>query len=153
MPNFSGQVDADFYRLIHSMMGPLEDQQEEERRQAERYPFRLIQRIAPRSGSEFPDESRFLEVQCHDLTQGGFSFLLSSRPDFTALVVAFGEPPKLIYVAAEIRHVEEVLVDSSGSVTQVDDLSNYLDWFSSEGEAAKPMFLIGCRFTERLEHP
>lgn len=142
----ASEIDANFYRLIHELVGP-QLKEAAERRRAERHSFTVEQWVAPRHGLAFPVESQFLTVQCHDLTRGGFSFLFPQLPDFDRLVAAFGHPPNLLYVGAEVRHCHNVLVSRSGDVRHVGDPAAELD------RDATPMVLVGCRFTERLHKP
>lgn len=133
------EVDANFFNLIHKALGDQQTRRAAQRRESDRAPFPALQRIAIRQGRGVPDESEFFEVQCHDLTSRGFSFLIPYRPRFKVLVAAFGTAPSVIYLGAAITHCEEVMVytrrpdDSQDSAT-----------------ATKPMVLVGCQFTERL---
>jgi len=150
MPGLGHQADVDFYNLIHQMVGSPCKDDPVERRAEPRRPFPVVQRIAVRRGLEFPDESEFTEVRCHDLTRGGFSFLLSSRPDFDSLVAAFDMSSKTIYLAAQVAHVEDVLVDSSGQVLRGRDRSTEVGRPAPAERTLTPMVLVGCRFIERL---
>jgi hypothetical protein len=152
MPDNASEIDANFYRLIYELVGPQLDDEPAERRRAERHLFSVDQWIAPRHGPAFPVDSQFFKVRCHDLTGGGFSFLLRQVPDFDRLVAAFGHPPELIYVGAEVRHCHQVLVSPSGDVRHVGDQGAEPGPSDPEG-AATPMVLVGCRFTERLHKP
>jgi hypothetical protein len=82
--------------------------------------------VAPYFGGALPGRASFREVECHDISSTGFSFLSSQLPDFEAIVVALGVAPQLIYLQAQIVNR-----------FQIDD-----------GPA--PMYRIGCRFTEQL---
>ncbi|HUT09506.1 MAG TPA: hypothetical protein VMY42_03345 [Thermoguttaceae bacterium] len=150
MPGLGHEVDADFYNLIHQLVGSPRKDDPIERRTDPRCPFPVVQRIAVRRGLELPDESEFNEVRCHDLTRRGFSFLLSSRPDFDSLVAAFDVSPKTIYLAARVAHVEDVLVDSSGQVLRGRDRWAEAGHLVADERTVTPMVLVGCRFTERL---
>jgi hypothetical protein len=143
----TAEIDAHFYRLIHQLA---ESQASPDRRRALRHPFSVTQRIAPRRGQGFPEDSEFLPVQCHDLSQSGFSFLMLARPDFTSLVAAFGNPPEVIYVAAEVSHCTEVVLDRSGVTERVHDQTGRVIGPSADGQTATRMVLVGCRFTQRL---
>ncbi len=153
MPHYASEIDANFYRLIHELVGPQLDDESAERRKGERHLFPVDQWIAPRHGPAFPVESQFFKVRCHDLTRSGFAFLLPKPPDFDRLVVGFGQPPDLLYVGAEVRHCHKVLVSSSGDVRHVGDQATQPDRQGAEGAASKPMVLVGCRFTQRLYKP
>ena len=148
----ASEIDANFYRLIHELVGPQLEDEPAERRRGERHPFPVEQWIAPRDGPAFPSDARFFKVRCHDLNQRGFAFLLPKVPDFDRLVAAFGQPPNLIYLAAEVRHCHRVLVSSSGEMRHVDDQAAQPDTQGPAGDA-KPMVLVGCRFSQRLYKP
>ena len=144
------EIDANFYRLIHKMVAQDQEEETRERRGATRRPFRSMQRIAPCRGPGLPKEDEFFMARCYDLTRAGFSFLVPSRPDYEALVAALGDPPELIYVAAEVLHCRSVLLHRSGAVQQVDGQPGSA---SHGGQTAMPMVLVGCRFVERVEGP
>jgi len=143
------QIDASFYRLIHELVPAGKTN----RRQGSRQPFFADHRIAPDRGSGFPDDSQFARVRCFDLTRAGFSFFLPSRPDFKKLVAAFGDPPGVIYVGAEVLHCERVLVHSFGVFERLEGASGEADHQGPAGQPAMQMVLVGCRFTERLQRP
>jgi len=124
-----------------------------ERRDHPRRAFAAIQRIAPYSGCEFPVDSEFFEVRCHDLTQSGFSFFLPDTPDFSSLVAAFGTSPNVIWVGAEVRHCKHVLRHPSGLVEYLGDRAGRVGDPKAGGEVPTPMILVGCRFTRRLNGP
>jgi hypothetical protein len=152
MPHHASEIDANFYRLIHELVGPQLEDEPAERRRRERRPFPVDQWIAPRHGPAFPADSQFLKVRCHDLTEGGFSFLVPQAPDFDHLVAAFGDPPNLLYVGAEVRHCHRVLVSPSGDMRHAADPAAE-PGPQGQASAAKPMVLVGCRFIERLHKP
>jgi hypothetical protein len=147
------EIDANFYRLIHQMVGPQLKDEPAERRRGLRHPFRVVQRIAPRRGPQFPEDHEFVEVRCYDLTRAGFSFFFPIRPDFKTLVAAFGTPPQWIYVGAEVARCDSVLVRSSGEVEHIDDQADHAHGQDSRGDPASPMILVACRFVERLAKP
>ena len=152
MPYHASEIDANFYRLIHELVGPQPEEASAERRRAQRHPFPVDQWIAPRHGPAFPADSQFLKVRCHDLTAGGFSFLFRHVPDFDRLVAAFGHPPNLLYVDATVRHCHKVLVSPLGDVWPVDDPTAEPGCEGPHSDAT-PMVLVGCRFTQRLHKP
>ena len=139
------QIDASFYNLIHELVSA--DKQAVDGRKLPRRSFRVVQRVAPRTGPGIPREAEFFNVRCHDLTRQGFSFLMSARPAFTSLVAAFGIPPELIYVAAQVVHCTDVLVDEAGRVRS-DEQRDQAP--VAQRQDLRPMVLAGCRFTERL---
>ncbi len=144
------KVDANFYNLIHQLVDSEQSDGAAERRDQRRRPFMTDQRIAICQGREVPDESEFVKVRCHDLTRQGFSFFMPNRPDFDVLVAAFGSPPGMIYLAAEVAQCCDVLVYSSGVVQRMDDPATDVACKDLHGQTATPMVLVGCRFTHRL---
>ncbi len=147
----SGEIDASFYRLIHSLAGLAGEEDRKERRGAPRQPFLARQRIAPRRDQSLPEASQFLEVPCRDLSRSGFSFLWPAPPDFTSLVAVFGDSPHEIYVGAEVAQCTSVLVYASGLVEHVQGQVPPTACQTADGESPALMVLVGCRFTERLE--
>jgi hypothetical protein len=153
MPFSSAETDANFYRLIHSLKASLQGQAPAECRSVSRDAFCATQRIAALRDDRFPDDSEFFEVLCRDLSKAGFSFLLPAAPDFTTLVAAFGTPPDTIYVAAEISHCTNVLLHPSGLAEDAGDRAAGTTHRHPDGRPLKPMALVGCRFTKRLNRP
>jgi hypothetical protein len=152
MQHGTSEIDASFYGLIHRLAGSQLQDEPAERRRTARHPFSVVQWIAPRRGSHFPDDHEFLEVRCHDLSRAGFSFFLPIRPDFRALVAAFGTPGQLVYVGAEVLRCHSVLVYPSGELERIDPG----DGGASQGprsQTARPMVLVACQFTKRLTKP
>lgn len=146
-------VDASFYNLIHQIVMSDRGGQYSDRRSGKRQPFSSTQRIALRRGSEFPAESEFVAVECHDLTRNGFSFFLPNEPDFDSLVAAFGSPPEVIYVAARVARCSDVLLDSSGRIEYVENGFQETGARDFRGRTATPMVMVGCEFVERLHRP
>jgi len=99
-----------------------------ERRRRPRRSFAYYQRIAPTTDGRIPPLRMFRRVQCLDISAGGFSFLSSVTPTDTEYVVALGNPPVVINVAARVAHVTP---------------TDY------EGQ---PMYLVGCSYTGRLDY-
>ncbi len=99
-----------------------------DRRRRPRRSFAYFQRIAPSIEGRIPPLRMFRRVKCLDISAGGFSFLSSVTPQETDYVVALGNPPVVIHVAARVAHI-----------TQTD----------YEGQ---PMFLVGCTYTGRLDY-
>ncbi len=87
------------------------------------FPYR--QRVAKFEPGRAPETLDFTEVQFEDISAGGVSFFLNSRPEFEKVVLALGAAPNLHYIAAQI--------------TSVGDLSR---------DGAR-LFKIGCRFLDR----
>lgn len=97
------------------------------RRNHARRPFPTHQYVAPYVEGKLPALSEFYQVQCHDISPTGFSYLLSKPADHQSIVVALGSPPNVTYLTARVMH--STMTHSGGA----------------------PMFLIGCRFTGRIE--
>lgn len=153
MPHVGSEIDANFYRLIHQMLGTPRDEGRFDRRSEKRQAYSTAQRVARWDGSRFPEADQFVPIQCRDLTRSGFSFLAASEPRFSTLVVEFGIPPHVLYIAAQIVCSTPVVYYPSGDVRRMsspDDASSMPD---SNGEQGAAMFLVGCRFTRRLRRP
>ena len=153
MAGTSNEIDANFFRLIHQLVTTSAEEADQDRRRNSRNLFECIQRIAPWDGGGFPEDSEFRAVRCHDLTRAGFSFLMPTEPQFHALVAAFGSPPQVIYVGAEVTHAEHVLLHPSGRVERPDDDAREAGAARPPAEPATRMLLVGCRFTRRLRKP
>jgi hypothetical protein len=65
------------------------------------------------------------EVQCNDISAGGFSFLAADRPASDRVVVALGVAPRVAYLIAQIAHSTQ---------------------FEQDG---KTMFMVGCNYIGR----
>jgi diguanylate cyclase (GGDEF)-like protein len=96
-----------------------------DRRGWSRKEFEATQWLAPCEPGRPIRRESFREVQCRDISAGGFSFILDEAPEFSEVIVALGTPPNVTYVRAKIMHVEK-------------------------GSPTTGTFLIGCRFAERL---
>lgn len=138
------EVDANFFNLIHQTVQRHQDR-ETDRRESSRQVFESFQRIALPRGAGVPPESEFFDVQCRDLCTAGFSFLFPFEPKFQRIVAAFGAPPNAIYLSAKITHCAEVLVYPSGVAIAEGEGEG-----AAPEEGGKPMFLVGCKFIERL---
>jgi len=103
-----------------------EDGPTEERRRSPRRGYEYRQRIAPSYNGALPSSKDFLEVECQDISAGGFSFYMDEKPDFRDLVAALGKPPHVTHFTATVRRVQEV--DRGG----------------------RKRFLVGCQFRGRL---
>jgi PAS domain S-box-containing protein len=99
---------------------------EHDRRARSRRAYPYIQRIAPMRGTAMPDETQFSEWMCHDISSRGFSFLAPSQPDYHKIVVAFGSPPALVYLTAEVRHA------------------------TRREQNGRTQYIVGCRYTGRV---
>ncbi|HEX3997185.1 MAG TPA: PAS domain S-box protein [Pirellulales bacterium] len=99
-----------------------------DRRRRPRRSFTYYQRIAPSENGRLPPLRMFRRVKCLDISAGGFSFLSAVRPSETDYVVALGNPPVVINVAARVMHVTP---------------TDY------EGQ---PAYLVGCKYTGRIDY-
>ena len=120
MRAFASDSDANFYRLIHELV-VRQSATTVNRRSDRRHPFLTVQQIAGWDGRRFPADEEFFDARCHDLTGCGFSFLSPGRPPFEHLVAAFGKPPEQIFIAAEVRHLAQVLVHAGGTVERLEE--------------------------------
>ena len=99
------------------------------RRAHSRRPFRTQQRVAPYIDGRMPTPAMFQAVQCFDISSSGFSYLLDGPAEHQALIVALGVPPDITYLTARVEHS------------------------TMKQEQPSPLYLIGCRFTGRIEVP
>lgn len=123
----------------------------EERRRSRREPFPLVQRIAHAAGRKVPEQEAFFPIRCRDLSTRGFSFIVEGRPQFKSLVLALGSPPDVLYIAAEVRHCTDVLVEPSGRVEVSHTKEAQADCPGPGNRGARPGVLVGCEFVQRLE--
>ena len=77
-------------------------------------------------GAAMPDDTQFNEWMCYDISSRGFSFLAPNQPDYHKIVVAFGTPPSLVYLTAEVRHA------------------------TRREENGRTQYIVGCRYTGRV---
>jgi PAS domain S-box-containing protein len=89
-----------------------------------KYPY--LQLIAPLRGEQLPPDTEFQEQHCYDISSRGFAFLLPQPPPYEKVVVAFGAAPSVVYLTADVRH---------STLREID---------------GKPQYVIGCRYTGRL---
>lgn len=99
-----------------------------ERRRKPRRAYPYLQRLAPVVDDQMPDPKQFVDVECHDISSGGFSFLFPYPFPSDSLVVELGVPPKLTYLMAQVAHVTRTTL---GNATY---------------------YLIGCNYTGRLRY-
>ncbi len=119
----SGTMNATNDMLPFSVQSPTKGP---ELRSSPRRTFTYRQLIAPMYTGVIPSRNKFFEVPCHDISAGGISFYLNSKPDFDTLLVALGKTPSLTYFTARVVRIVEEVID--GHVMQ----------------------LVGCRFTGRV---
>jgi len=89
------------------------------------YPYQQL--IAPYVDGKKPSINDFKEVGCRDIASGGFSFLSNEPPKHQHYVVALGMAPPYIYLTTEVVHT------------------------SALQERGETVYLVGCRYTGRLE--
>ena len=99
-----------------------------ERRNQKRRAYPYVQIVAPLVDGKLPDAGSFFEVRCHDISPGGFSFLVSQPTSDHDYVVAFGTPPALHYLTARVVHVTPYRHND------------------------QDMFLVGCAYTGRARY-
>lgn len=147
------ELDASFFRAVHEILAAPCEGGAEDRRTSPRDPYTCWQEIAPWDGQRFPRASEFLRVQCHDLTRRGFSFLMPDAPEFRQLVVRFRSGAQDICAGAEVVRTSPVWFSASGAGEPDADWTPERDELRPQSERARPMVLVGCRFTARLEMP
>ena len=129
------QFDAEWFESNRDMLEAVQQQLDEEertgtpidRRGQPRRPFPTNQFIAPYLNGKLPTREMFQQVLCHDISSGGFSFLLPQPPAFDSIIVALGMPPNVTYLSGRVVHTSES---------------------SPNGQS---MYLVGCRFLGRVE--
>jgi hypothetical protein len=94
-------------------------------RASDRRSYSCRQWVAFYDDGDDENERTFREVECHDLSTGGFSFLTPEVPEADRLCVRLGSPDKYVYLTAQMVHC--LAVDTDGA----------------------PGFIIGCRFLGR----
>ncbi len=97
-----------------------------DRRQRQRRPYPFKQAIAPIVDGKIPAAQDFIDVQCHDISAGGFSFLSVGPPASDSFVIVLGQPPNVTHVTAQVVHVRRV------------------------EQGGRRMYLIGCNYTGRI---
>ena len=142
------QLDPNLYRLVEQMTG----EPGAERRHQPRSAYGVVQRIAPWTGQQSPRRAGFLPVVCHDLNQGGFSFLTPNPPQCDTLVVELGPQSAAIYVLARVMHCHKVVLYPSGKLARAGAASKQ-DSADQAASGGIPLTLVGCRFLRRLRTP
>ena len=79
-----------------------------DRRNRPRQSYPYHQLVAPMDRGELPGRDKFKHTPCHDISSGGFSFVSATPPTSDCFVVALGNPPDLIYLAAQVAHVTQI---------------------------------------------
>jgi hypothetical protein len=153
------QADAEFYRLVHTLLQARANKEGVERRAHGRTPMWARQRIAPIWGERIPAKEDFEEVICLDLSGSGFGFLHPEPPRYRFLVAEFGLPPHGVYVMAEVIHYRPVLLWSCGAIEPLPEGMSYTKAErrfrdrDPRDELSDPclMVQIGCRFVRRID--
>ena len=97
----------------------------QDRRQSQRFAYTVVQNMAPYDGKKLPTSDMFRQVQCHDLSTGGISFIWPHDPEFEQVVIKLTAGQRTLYVVARV--VSRRPLDES-----------------------KRRFLVGCRFLDRV---
>lgn len=114
---------AEVKRMVDDANQPIAGR--DETRDNQRREFSAIQAIARHTGDELPADTEFRQVKCLDLSSSGLSFLVPEPLEDQSLVIRFGADPNFMYVVGKVMNQAQV---PSG---------------------AKPMYRIGCQFTNR----
>ena len=96
-------------------------------RRTVRYPYHRSQYVASYEEGHVPEPGDFRQVECHEISTGGLSYLCRERPLSQFLVISLGDEERPIYMKVRVAHVRDVC------------------W---QGKAC---FRVGCEFLERLE--
>jgi hypothetical protein len=120
------EEDASFYQLAYQAAGK-QTESADERRERTRRGFPRTQMVAPYVEGRTPVSGDFAAVRFRDISEQGFSYVSSKPPEYDAVVVVLGEPPAATYLTAVVCHC------------------------TSAGTQAKPRYIVGCRFTGRIE--
>jgi hypothetical protein len=67
--------------------------------------FQSWEYVAPYDGLHFPSSLDFGLVECFDLSEDGVSFFLEEAPVAESFVIVLGNPPRRIYLQAEVIRV------------------------------------------------
>ena len=147
MSGARNDIDAGFFQLVHQLVRAPRSEESESRELARRQ-FECFQKIAPWDGQRFPEPSEFFVVRCNDLTRRGFSYQSPRKPAFDQIVAALVCPAQSIYLAAKVVRVVPITTQFGGGNRPSVDRPG-----RTESQPAPNMFLVGCRFTERLYRP
>ena len=93
-----------------------------------------------------------MSVVCHDLNQGGLSFLTPTPPHCDTLVVELGPRSAAICVLARVMHCHKVVLYPSGKLARAGAASEQGSADQAAGGGI-PLTLVGCRFLRRLRTP
>jgi len=103
------QRKADQRATLGRKTSPARQANGREKRIFPRKAFGWTQMIAVQTSNSLPNRANFIPVRCRDLSAGGISFFLDSKPQFRNIVVELGVPPEQKYMAAEIVRIEETV--------------------------------------------
>ncbi len=79
-----------------------------ELRSSPREEYGVTQAIAPVIYGMLPHRKQFVDVECGDLSAGGFSYYLDEPPPYDTLVLRLGPPGSDTFVSARVAHLREV---------------------------------------------
>jgi len=99
-----------------------------DRRRKVRRAYPYLQRVAPVLEHKLPEPEQFVDVECHDISPGGFSFVFPYPFPSDSLVVELGVPPKFTYLMAQVAHVTRI------------------------NRGKQTYYLIGCNYTHRVRY-
>jgi hypothetical protein len=92
---------ASYFEAFHHLIPEISGEGHTQRKQR-RESYLRMQKIAPYKGGQLPGPTAFEEVQCLDLSAGGFSYMTPDSPPGKSLIVALGTEPNVLYMTAEI---------------------------------------------------
>ena len=123
-----GMSDAGFFSLVHHVLhaNRSSDANSAWSGHGDRQRQARLQYVAPYVEGRLPGSADFMQVRCHDLSLGGFSFLSDYPPDYEQVIVALGSSPPIL-MSARVAHHSPTTVD---------------------GQACH---LVGCQFIARIE--
>jgi len=99
-----------------------------ERRHRQRRTYQCRQAVAAIVDGRLPAHTDFCDVECHDISPGGFAYVSQRPPASDQVVVALGSPPQLTYMIAQIVHITRTMQDG------------------------KVRYLVGCSYTGRAPY-
>ena len=121
--------DASFYEMVHYTRQQTRREPAIERRDEARHAYPGVHLMAPMIGGQTPALAEFQRIDCYDLSAGGFAFFSDRETNFATLAVALDAEHAVVYLSAEVIHCTPMGQDADGG------------------------YLVGCRFTGRLEGP
>jgi len=119
------QCDVDFYSMVHEVLRSAQAD-DDCRRTQDRQAFACRQWIAPLVEGGMPPASAFQEVECRDISTGGFSYVTRTVPSTEKLSVRLGKAEGWVFLTAGVVHCRPCDTDNG------------------------PAFLIGCKFLGRV---